>query len=206
MRNITFSKNQIYHVYNRGVDKRDIFKDERDFLQFIFTISSKQETKDLKLVEILAYCLMNNHYHLVIRQVAEGGVSKFMHKIGLSHTKYFNGRTGRTGALFESTFKAREIENDSYLFHVFRYIHLNPLKYFIPNWKRDGVKDLYAALGFLKNYRWSSYNQLFSGMKDKTIADDRLIREEFKTLAEYDSFLTDWMKFGFPNNLKLSLQ
>lgn len=158
MRKITFSNNEFYHIYNRGVDKRKIFLRNGQYLHFIETIqrilttssatpkfSKTAMTQEIsfKKIDIICYCLMPNHYHLLLKQKEEGGITEFMHKLNTSYTKYFNISNKRTGRLFEYTFKAVYIESENQLIHVSRYIHLNPL-----------IADLVFDL---KKYKWSSY-------------------------------------------------
>ena len=132
----------VYHVYNRGVDKRDIFVDEQDYNFFIFLIKSyilpldKQkvniETRMQKAafygyIEVLAYALRPNHYHLLIKQTTERDLSEFMRALMTSYVSYFNAKYGRTGPLFQGRYKAILVPNDDYLLHLSRYIHLNPI-------------------------------------------------------------------------------
>lgn len=155
--------NEFYHLYNRGSDKRNIFNQFRDYkrfqqtsyyYQFIgpkprFSKFAKSDLKlfnpDLnnKLVRIIAYCLMPNHFHFLIRQLKDNGVSNFISQLINSYTKYFNTKYTRVGALLQGTFKAVHIKTDEQLIHSSRYIHLNPIVSGL-------VKDL-------NTYQWSSY-------------------------------------------------
>lgn len=132
----------VYHVYNRGVDKRDIFIDEEDYNFFKFLIKSyilpldeqkiNTETRMQKAafhgrIEILAYALMPNHYHLLIKQTNDRDITDFMTALMTSYVSYFNKKFERTGPLFQGRYKAILVENDDYLLHLSRYIHLNPV-------------------------------------------------------------------------------
>ncbi len=150
-RKIVFSNGFHYHVFNRGVDKKEIFQDKREFARAIETLKyyqfssqkiklsrflslpEKDQSKYLaeienqdKLIEIIAFCLMPNHFHFLLKQVQEGGISKFIANFTNSYTKYFNTKHDRTGHLFQGLFKAVFVESDEQLLHLTRYIHLNP--------------------------------------------------------------------------------
>jgi putative transposase len=143
---------EYYHVFNRGVDRRNIFITQKEFsraircldyyrhfsppVSFSQYLNSNIETKTkLKqrliaqplLVDIVCFCLMNNHYHLVLKQNLNNGISRFMNNFQNSYSRYFNTRRERTGTLFQSRFKAVHIDTDAQLLHLSRYIHLNPL-------------------------------------------------------------------------------
>ncbi|MCL5783910.1 MAG: transposase [Patescibacteria group bacterium] len=138
------ANDNFYHVYNRGVEKRVIFTENRDFKRFLQTLYYYQFTgpkpafskhlqfkiKDFsrnpKIVEIVCYCLMPNHFHLLLRQVKENGISEFMGKVLNSYAKYFNTKYKRVGPLFQGAFRTVLVENDDQILHLSRYIHLNP--------------------------------------------------------------------------------
>lgn len=171
MRKIQFITNDIYHIYNRGVDKRKIFLDNNDYYRFIHdlfefndTVSAGRfsfkysETKSpnmknrKKIIEILAFALMPNHFHLLLKQKVDNGITNFMHKIGVGYTMYFNEKNNRVGSLFQGTFKAVALSNDIHFKYLPHYIHLNPIKII-----GDLVSDNLDELEMLKKYRWSSY-------------------------------------------------
>jgi putative transposase len=130
-----------YHLYNRGVNKRVIFKDTEDYSVFLNLLKrylSKEPIKDTKgreydwlyeRMELLCFCLMPNHFHLLIYQNDEEAMTKLMRGVLTSYTAYFNKKYKRIGPLFQDRFKASRIMNDSYLLHISRYIHLNPTTY-----------------------------------------------------------------------------
>ena len=144
-----FKENCIVHIYNRGVDKRTVFLDDGDYIRFIhylFVLNDKKqdinlgrklimkevEPPSLKkprelLVEILAFVLMPNHYHLLLKQKSENGITKFMQKIGTGYTMFFNEKYPRTGSLFQGRFKAVLLKRDAHFLFLPHYIHLNPL-------------------------------------------------------------------------------
>lgn len=140
-----YIENGIYHVYNRGIDKRIIFVDESDYKFLLYILKSYilplEEQKKLKMVkegevlkrgffagkiEILSYALMPNHYHLLIRQIGKHDLSEFMRSVITTYVSYFNDKYDRGGHLFQGVYRAVLVENDDYLLHLSRYIHLNP--------------------------------------------------------------------------------
>lgn len=179
-RTFAFAPAEYYHVYNRGVDRRTIFLDESDHRRFqllLYTgnsttpvhLSNYDDWKALdlseiergeRLVDIGAYCLMPNHFHLLLREREEGGITQFMKKLTTGYSMYFNKKKHRTGALFEGRFKAEHTFDDVYLKYLYAYIHLNPVALIEPRWKKEGIKDLARAKAHLENYRFSSYPDL----------------------------------------------
>lgn len=165
--NPLFANDCYYHIYNRGVEKRTIFLEERDYLRFLETLdfyrkspqpmklsdyrrlkeSIKQIENQKELVKIFSYCLMPNHFHLLVKQLQEGGISTFLRKISDSYTRYFNTKYDRVGALFQGVFKAKLIESDEYLLQLSKYIHRNPLP--LEKWEA-------------RNYPYSSYSYYLS--------------------------------------------
>jgi putative transposase len=134
----TDSPDSYYHVYARGHNKQTIFLDNNDFVYFI-NLFARYLSKNAKLdrshipyphfvnqLQLLAYCLMPNHFHLLVFQLEEGALAKFMQCTIVSYTRYFNHKYRKRGPLFESTYKSAHITNAAYLEHVSRYIHLNP--------------------------------------------------------------------------------
>lgn len=152
-----FAPKEWYHCYSRGIDKRIVFEDISDYQRFIgllylvnsstilhrsnlghfnyhelFNISRKEP-----LVSIGAYALMPNHFHLLLYEKSERGISTFMQKLGTAYTMYFNVKHKRSGGLFTRPFRARHISDDRYFQHVVDYIHLNPSKLFEHGWKEN---------------------------------------------------------------------
>jgi len=143
----SYIENGYYHIYNRGVEKRDIFLDEQDckvFLHYLkLYLSPIEELRELNLpglrilrfirlnlsqeVNLLAFSLMPNHIHLQIKQTTKDGIVKFMRRLSTSYVMYFNRKYQRVGALFQNTYKAVLIESDPHLLHLSRYVHLNPI-------------------------------------------------------------------------------
>lgn len=154
-----YEPNGYYHVFNRGIDGHRIFEDKDDYLTFLKyfeiylsplnTINTPEKPLRSNLikgnlageVELLAYCLMPNHYHMLLTHTTQNGIEKFMRQLTSAYSSYFNKRYKRMGPLFQSTYKAIQVDTEPYLIHLSRYIHQNPL-------------ERGAAL---KEYIWSSY-------------------------------------------------
>lgn len=189
-----FANNEFYHIMNRGVEKRITFLDRRDYQRFLEILNYyriqnpirfsfrkrdnifKKEVKDKSLlVEIACFCLMPNHFHLLVKQLEEGGITTFISKLSNSYTKYFNTRHKRVGPLFQGSFKAVRIENNEQLMHVSRYIHLNPLIDYL-------VKDL-------RTYSYSSYLEFL----DQKIGfcQKESITTQFQQPSDYERFVLD---------------
>ncbi|MEA1929652.1 MAG: transposase [Patescibacteria group bacterium] len=211
-RQIEFSVDEFYHLYNRGNDKRDIFlssADRRRFTALLYLSNSChsfhfEELKNAPfdfdrgaaLVDIGAYCLMTNHYHLLVRERQENGISQFMHRLSTGYTMYFNKRWQRRGSLFEGRFRANHAGEDRYLHYLFAYIHLNPVKMIQADWRVIGLKDKASAKDFLGQYLYSSYQDCL-GLKRES---GKLLAREafpdyFSESNEFDSFLSDWLNY-----------
>lgn len=188
-----FEEEGIYHVFNRGVEKRDIFLDEQDYQIFLYylyiyvvpleRVLIKHPHMPIRLrgknlsseVEILAYCLMPNHFHLLIKQKSFDGVSKLLKQLTNAYAGYFNKKYDRVGGLFQGRFKAVPVETNEQLLHTSRYIHLNPLA-------SDLTKDL-------QSYQWSSYLE-YINKKDDLICSRETISFFFQT-SKYTDFVMD---------------
>jgi putative transposase len=150
-----FINDELYHVYNRGVEKRDIFMDEADRYRFVHNLyefndenpasnvsyyfdkrsgtvqpiihKGRRESRN-PLVDILVFTLMPNHFHLLLRQKKENGISRFMQKLGTGYSMYFNKKHERVGGLFQGKFKAVHVNEEAHFIHLPHYIHTNPLE------------------------------------------------------------------------------
>jgi len=148
------------------------------------------------LVSIASYCLMPNHFHLLIRETVEGGVSKFMQKLKTAYTMYFNEKYGRRGTLFESSYKAKHITDDVYLKYVISYIHLNPVKLIQPSWKKDGITDTKKTLAYLNNYHASSYIDYAVNNREETnILDKESVLRNFDGTPNFKMFVKFWLSY-----------
>lgn len=205
-RKIDFANNNYYHIYNRGVDKRIIFESNSDFRRFLeylqfFNTTKKVQLADIrktnledspqeKLVDILVYCLMPNHFHLLLKQRISGGISTFMKKIGTGYSMYFNISRNRTGSLFQGPYKAKAVANDNYLTHLSRYIHLNPIELVETSWKEKGIKNKNKSFPFIEKYPWSSYAIYLAGGNHKIV--NRNILHELFSPDNYKEFVQNW--------------
>lgn len=194
-----FVNGQFYHIYNRGVEKRSIFEKQWDYSRLIKTIRyyqllgpkpklSKFLTGSIfkpdtnkKIVEIICYCLMPNHFHFLIKQLKDGGITEFISKLSNSYTKYYNVKYNRVGPLLQGEFKAVLIESDEQLIHVSRYIHLNPIASFL-------VKDL-------NDYRWSSYKEYIEDDKNGICSKEEIL-SFFKSPKDYEKFVLDQVAYA----------
>lgn len=185
---------EYYHIYNRGVDKRNIFNNKFDIQRFLQSMNefniqnpigslyANQFTKKrlsgkaTKLVKFIAYCLNPNHYHFLLTPLTEKGVEKFMHKMGTGYARYFNEKNKRSGVLFQGKFKSKHINSNNYLLKASSYINLN-------NCDRNGVvKNKLSASS------WEEYRLKLKGFCDKSI-----ILGQFKSPKECKKFaINSW--------------
>lgn len=201
MRKVPLVTNNIYHIFNRGVNKGDIFFSEKDYKHFLsaakhyliknsrysyeksFTSHNEPGSSALAAlhvnmpkIEILAYSLMPNHFHFLVKQATDKGIASYMQRFINSYVHYINIKYKRVGPLFQGRFKGVLIESDEQFLHVSRYIHLNPL-----------VSGLVSDL---KNYLWSSYHS-YIGNGEDGLSNPELILKSFKTKKDYEKFVLD---------------
>lgn len=212
---IKLTTNSYYHIYSRGIEKRNIFLNENDYKRFLmllylcnnthpvdmrelfhegltFVNIANIERKNI-LIDIGAYCLMPNHIHLLITPKKDNSF-RFMQKLFTAYTMYFNKKNERTGRLFESTFKAKLVDKDEYLKYLFAYIHLNPIKLIEPMWKEKRIQDISKANMFLNNYPWSSYSA-YTSNSNNPIINKSAFPDYFINKKEFNDFIQDWLNF-----------
>lgn len=203
-RKVILATDEIYHVLNRGVAKQPIFIQNRDYLRALDLLNYYrfenpglrfshfgQLSQSLKnsfwnnlektshpLVEIINYCLMPNHFHLLLKQLRENGISKFMANFQNSYARFLNTKYKRVGPLFQSIFKAVRIESNNQLLHVNRYIHLNPSSSYL------------VKINKLSEYPWSSFPD-YLGIKQTTFVSPKLVLDQFKNVDDYKKFVFD---------------
>lgn len=149
----------------------------------------EEDNRD-KLVEILVFCFMPNHIHLLVRQLKDNGITKFMRKVGAGYAGYLNRKYQRKGYVFQNRFRSIHIENDNQLRIIFNYIHVNPISLIEPGWKEKGIKNSDKILNFLEEYKWSSYQ-------------DYIGKENFPSVTNRD-FMSEFL--GGNNGCKLAIE
>ena len=164
-----------YHLYNRGAHKATIFFETDNYLFVLRKV--KRYCRELALTPI-AYCLMPNHYHFLIRQDGEQRAGLLPQRVFNSYTKAFNKRTGRSGTLFEGHYQVRAVETESHLLHLCRYIHANPVK--------DGLVENVA------DWPYSNYPE-WVGEREGTLVDREFVRAHFATAEDYRAFVEDFL-------------
>jgi putative transposase len=215
--------NEIYHIVLRGVGDSLIFKDENDYFRVIFSLYEFNTTgpveirrqRELRkkrrvhkdknygeqfsvarklLVEILAFCLMPNHIHLLLKQVQDGGITKFMRKFGAGYAGYFNKKHNRMGHLFQGRFRAVHIKDDEQLKNVFVYIHTNPISLIEPNWKEAGIANPQKVSKFLENYKWSSYSDYIDKSNFPSVTEREFVCNVMGGNKSCKEFVEHWIK------------
>ena len=198
-RKVPMVTEEYYHVYNRGVEKRDVFLHEDDlnrFLSSLIEFNSKKPIGSLhersfikhdqegnepkeKLVNIIAYSLNPNHFHLILQQERDGGISEFMKRLGGGYTGYFNEKYKRSGALFQGKYKSKHVNSDNYLKHLSAYVNLN--------FKIDKLGGRTPKL-----YR-SSWDEYLGDSKESICKKDPIL-EQFKNIEDYKNYCEESLK------------
>ncbi|MBI5644675.1 transposase [Candidatus Kaiserbacteria bacterium] len=177
-RKVPFVETNYYHLYARGVEKRQIFMSEADNKRFLLLLLACNRKKPVRidnllrkseqgepllrvsdgesLVDLLVFALMPNHFHLVVREKAAGGTSRFMLKLMTAYSMFFNTKYERSGPLFTRPFRSQHVENDDYFRWLWAYIHLNPLALQFTDWEQVGIENIDNASRFLSSYKYSS--------------------------------------------------
>jgi hypothetical protein len=192
-RSLTFSNGEYYHVFNHGIEGLNIVNDEHDSDRFekclglfnsvepigsLYALSFETERpkkSKSRLVDVVAYCINPNHYHLVLRQKVDGGISEFIKRVTGGHSWYFNKKHKRKGTLFRGRFQAKHISNNEYLAHVSTYVNLN-----------NKVHKLSGPAAKLVRSSWSKLGDDPSG-----ICSPDVILTQFKSLPEYTEYALD---------------
>ena len=226
MRKEKFIPNEYYHIYNRTIMNVPVFKDgqnakriKQSMLFANSTISSKifqflrdnekqseikfieamnMLTKGEKLVDILCYAIMPDHYHMLIKERVDGGIINFVRKCDISITKYINMRNKRRGPIFESLFRSKHIDSNEYLTHLSTYIHLNPLDIISgKEWRNHKLENWSKIKKEIINYPWSSLKFFLEDKTDPIVSGEKAILEQFKNKKDYELFLREWSGDSF---------
>ena len=148
-----------------------------------YIITEGKERKPL--VRILAYCLMSNHFHLLVEEIQEGGISKFMQKLNQGYARYFNNKYNRVGHLWQDRFQNVLVDNERYLLYLLVYINvLNPADLIEPGWREKGIKDIEKILEFAEKYQWSTHQE-YLGKRRSLIIDKGILGEILPTSKNY---------------------
>jgi len=233
MQTVQFVNGSIYHIINRGVDKRTIFQDKGDYYRFIHNLfefndinpaldhhnytkkairgtcqlpevppraiesllaGDSESRKPRKLlVRVLAWCLMPNHFHLMVEQLVDGGVTLFMRKLG-GYTIYFNQKHERTGRLFQGQFRAVHILDENHFFNLPFYIHCNPLDLIEPGWRRGDIASWAKAISFLEQYRFSSHLDYIGKKNFPSLTQRDFLLDVFEGENNYKKQCYGWLK------------
>ena len=185
MRKIQLANGENYHVYNRGVDKRKLFLEKKDLERFFQSMGEFNSTEPIgsiyentftekklrgtPLVNFIAYCVNPNHFHFILRQIADRGIEKFMHRLGTGYTMYFNNKNKRSGSLFQGKFKAVHVDSNEYLLHLTAYVNLN--------------YKVHRLGGSASKSSWNEYMSRKDSFCDKDI-----ILNQFNDISEYKVF------------------
>lgn len=185
-RRVIFGAQGFYHVYNRGHNKQTIFHDARDYRRYLTRLGEYLKKHP---VTLLAYCLMPNHIHLLLRQDGEEPIDRFIHRLHTAYTMYFNKKYEKVGAVFQGRFKAKLIDTEEYLLHVSRYVHINPVELIHAQGRALSVK--------LAAYPWSSYGEYLEP-RGKLLCDPTLVLSYFFKLptqgrTTYRSFVDEYL-------------
>ncbi len=201
MRKKPLVNHEYYHIYNRGVDKREVFSDERDYVRFLLSVDLLNDEKDglmimwrdyqrcvknpeitdflklnfrkrERLVDIISFCLMSNHYHFILKQNTKKGIERFLQKLGTSYTKYFNKKYHRIGSLFQGTFKSSHISSVGLLLRMAVYASCN-----------SEIHKVSSA----KNYPWCSF-AVHAGRQKNDLINNSLFAEHFRSGKDFEEY------------------
>ncbi|MBU0999424.1 transposase [Patescibacteria group bacterium] len=227
LRKDPFVTGEYYHIYNRGIDKRNIFKLERDYERFIMLLYICNSTNEppfrldnlinhsrksfneiiildrgKPLVLIGAWCLMTNHFHILLKQETDGGITKFMRKVGVGYSMFFNLKYQRKGALFGGLFKSKLIGvDDNYLNYMFAYIHLNALDIEFPGWEKEINKSSIEMKNFLESYRYSSYQDYIDTKRTEgNILNKEAFPNYFEDTKSFKDFTENYFRYSDSNS------
>jgi len=210
-----------FHILNRGVEKRTIFLSEKDCFRFVYSLYDfndegitlksyynrrlamrkpntikllNVENKKNELVDVLCWCLMPNHYHILVQEKSDGGASMFSKKIGSGYTQYFNLRNKRNGVLFQGRSKIIPVRKENYFVYLPYYIFSNPVKLIEKSWKENGIKNPRQVRNFLENYKWSSYLDIIGKSDFPFVINKKSFFELFSSnRKQFERSFLEWL-------------
>lgn len=216
-RRIELATGEAYHVYNRGVDSRNIFPSEDRFQRFyesmylfndanfdgsgdgwikkmaeLLTVKATEYDIRDRLVDIVAFNLMDNHFHLELVQLKDEGISKFMHKLQMGYSRVFNSDHERRGSLFNRPFEAVLVDSDAYAEFLPIYIHLNELDRFGISWRDGKVENWDEVIKLMGLYKWSSHNVALGQPQELPVVNEKYLKDIYTSPQEYLEFLRQW--------------
>ena len=174
-RKVPFLPDQYYHIYNRGANRADIFRADKDY---VFLLKQVKDRLEEFGITVIAYCLMSNHYHFLLRQNGETKISDFMKAVFFVYSSAFNTVYNRTGTLFEGPFRAAWVDKIEYALHLCRYIHCNPLD------ARMVVRP--------EQWHYSNYQE-FTGMRKGSLVDMDFVNQHFASPKAYEDFVMNYV-------------
>ncbi|HEY4501129.1 MAG TPA: transposase [Candidatus Paceibacterota bacterium] len=208
------SEGEYYHLYNRGVEKRNVFltrEDRNRFKRLLYLANGTEhfvyrdvESKELKdidrgkiLVAIGAWVLMPNHFHILVKEIKERGTATFMEKLCTGYSSYFNKRHDRVGPLFQGRYKSQHVVEDRHLKYLFAYIHINPLKLLNPAWKELGNINVTKAEKYISAYENSSYLSYIDTSRGENILLTKTeFPEYFSDKKDFEDFHADFISYS----------
>lgn len=225
-RKTKFANEEIYHIILRRIGNELLFVDDDDYFRGVFSLYEFNDSKPVeiykqrqarlaqkqkdkkeggptshldkrdKLVEVLAFTLMPNHIHLLLRQSQDDGIIKFVRKFSSGYPLYFKKKYGQSfkGYFFQSRFVSVHIKTDEQLVAVFVYIHTNPLSLIEPGWKEGKVKDIGRAIEFLENYRWSSLQDYLGKKNFPSLTERNFLGEILGGQERIKKVIKDWIE------------
>ena len=207
---------EFYHTYNRGTEKRKIFIEDADYFRGVhdlYEFNDKNIVTNMarkiegsptphnkardRLVDLLVWSFMQNHYHLFSSPVKDNGLPEFHRKFGCGFTNFFNLKYNRSGVLFQGGYKKVQVKGNAQALQLICYIHSNPLDLWKSNWKEKGLTNLEIqnALKFLENYRWSSHLDWWGIKNFPSLINNDSMHRFFKNSEEYREFFINWLKY-----------
>jgi len=222
-----FVDNEIYHIVIRRIGNELLFRDIDDYYRGVFSIYEFNTTQPVEiwlkrkarakikvegdplsqiidtrdsLVETLLFCLMPNHIHLLLRQLKQGGITKYMNKIGAGYPAYFKQKynlksVSDKGYFFQGRFISVHVKTDEQLKVVFVYIHTNPISLIEPKWKEIGIQNPSKIINFLEDFKWSSYLDYIGKKNFPSVTKREFISEIMGGIQGCKESIENWIKY-----------